>query len=306
MDWHRLGEHWPGHDQSHLITVRPHRWHVQDFGPQDAPTLLLLHGTGSTTHSWRGVIPGLTDSWRVIVPDLPGHGFTKLGALQRSSPRLMAEDIAALLEKLKVKPAAIVGHSAGFALASLLAETVGASALVGLAPALDDFKGAAGWLFPMMAKALAANPFVAPTVARFATEESTRRLIASTGSQIDDLGVACYRACLADTSHVDGTLTMMAQWQLRGVRAQLTELQHPILFLNGSRDEAIQPEGTEAWANRLPSAKAERLDGLGHLAHEEQAELVAKRILDFLSEALPDPAKRPADDGPSSPNSTTR
>ena len=62
----------------------------------EGPDIVLLHGTGASTHSWRALIPLLAERYRVTAIDLPGHGFTRLGARMRSSLECMAEDIATL------------------------------------------------------------------------------------------------------------------------------------------------------------------------------------------------------------------
>lgn len=258
------------------------------MGPETAPAVVLLHGTGGACHSWRALAPALARRFRVVAPDLPGQGFTKLGAMQRSSLDLMAADLAALLHRLDVAPAAAIGHSAGGALALRLAEALPQAprAAIGLNPALDDFGGAAGWLFPIMAKALAVNPFVAPTVSRLTTARGVERLIRATGSEIDAVGLACYRACLASTAHVDGTLTMMAQWRLEGLRRRLGRLALPVLFLTGDRDGAVPPEGAVRAAAEMPEASHRSLGPLGHLAHEEEPERAAAAICGFLDGVL--------------------
>ncbi|MFN5510898.1 MAG: alpha/beta fold hydrolase, partial [Burkholderiales bacterium] len=50
--------------------------HWRDEGPQDAPVLLLLHGTASSLHTWDGWVAELTPRWRVVRLDLPGFGLT--------------------------------------------------------------------------------------------------------------------------------------------------------------------------------------------------------------------------------------
>ncbi|MEL6204281.1 MAG: alpha/beta fold hydrolase BchO [Pseudomonadota bacterium] len=288
MDWSSYAEIWPSAEASRFVEARPHRWHVQEIGAEDAPRILLLHGTGGATHSWRDVAPRLGTDYRVIVPDLPGHGFTKLGALQRSSLELMTDDLMALVERLGAPPDAIVGHSSGAALALRMAQRgpTPPRAIVGINAALEPFAGAAGWLFPMIAKALASNPFTAPAVARMTTERSVKSLIEGTGSQLDPLGLALYRACISDAGHVDGALTMMAQWRLDGLTDALPNTTIPTLLLTGAADRSVPPDVSVRAADRMPQARHERFDGLGHLAHEEAPEAVTKRIAEFLDEAL--------------------
>jgi len=207
--------------------------------------------------------------------------------MQRSGLDLMAEDVATLLDTLRVTPVAVIGHSAGGALALRLADgrlpTV--KAVIGLNPALDDFGGAAGWLFPMMAKALALNPFVAPTLSRLTTPRAVDRLIEATGSQIDPLGRACYRACLASTAHLDGTLTMMSQWQLGRLRRDFARVTVPVLLLTGAKDTAVPPESSRAAVAALPNARHLNLGDYGHLAHEEAPHKTAEAIFTALDYA---------------------
>ena len=61
------------------------RWHVQMMGT--GPQVLLLHGAGAATHSWRDVAPLLARDFTVIAPDLPGHGFTDTPRGRRLIPK---------------------------------------------------------------------------------------------------------------------------------------------------------------------------------------------------------------------------
>src|SRR5882757_10249277 len=46
----------------------------REAGPQDAPTVLLLHGFPSSSHMFRNLIPVLADKYHVVAPDFPGYG----------------------------------------------------------------------------------------------------------------------------------------------------------------------------------------------------------------------------------------
>ena len=112
--WSRDGADWPNRDSSSFVEAAGIRWHVQRMG--EGPPLLLIHGTGAATHSWRGLLPLLAQHFSVIAPDLPGHGFTQSPPAHRLSLPGMAADIGALLRKLEVRPEIAVGHSAGAAI----------------------------------------------------------------------------------------------------------------------------------------------------------------------------------------------
>lgn len=281
MDWARDGAIWPNRAASRFIDLRPHRWHVQVSGI--GPDLLLLHGAGGATQSWRGLLPLLAEQFRVIAPDLPGQGFTRMGTRGRSGLRATAEDLAALCASEGWTPSAIVGHSAGAALALELAGRLRPDRIVGINAALGKFEGIAGWLFPLMAKMMALNPMIPPLLARMSGgPDRARELLATTGSEIDDTGIDLYRMLMADRGHIDGTLTMMAQWNIDGLLERLPQIRVPALLLVGEDDGTVPPRVSHRAAEKLPDARVVTLPGLGHLMHEEAPERIAAAIADFL------------------------
>ena len=286
MDWARIGD-WPLSEMSRQINGPVHRWHAQEDG--EGPTLLLLHGAGGSTHSYRDLVPLLTPSHHVVALDLPGHGFTKFGARQRSGLDAMSKDVARLCVQEGWKPDAIIGHSAGAAVALQMALDVADQGhtpphVIGLNAALGEFPGLAGLIFPLMAKALAAMPF-ATTL--FSTTSSNpnriKSLIASTGSELDATGYDLYRQLVADKNHVDGTLKMMAQWDLRPLLRALPRYEGPVDLITGSKDATVPPSVSEGIAAQMPNATLHPVDGLGHLMHEEQPQAMAQLILSILN-----------------------
>ncbi|WP_370398920.1 alpha/beta fold hydrolase BchO [Sulfitobacter sp. JB4-11] len=274
---------WPMADASRMIDCRPHRWHVQEMG--DGPLLLLIHGAGGATQSWRHLMPLLARTHRVVAMDLPGQGMTRMGARQRCGLHHMAEDITALCTQEGWEPEAIIGHSAGAAIALQMTLAKGAPPVVGLNAALGNFKGLAGLLFPMMAKALALTPMVARIfTASAAQPASVRRLIEGTGSTLRDEDLRWYRRLVSDRDHVDGTLAMMSQWNLTPLLRALPRHHARALLITGARDRAVPPSTSAEVAARMPDAEHITLPDLGHLAHEENAAAVLAPILDFLHE----------------------
>lgn len=277
---------WPNRAASRHVFCAPHLWHVQELG--SGPTLLLIHGAGGASHSWRGLVPLLADHYRLVIIDLPGQGFTRLGARHRCGLDAMAEDLARLMAHEGWKPAAYIGHSAGAAIALRLAEVAPPRAVIGLNAALGQFEGVAGWLFPVMAKLLAAAPFVAQIFSRIAGNPAkVTSLLASTGSTIDAAGQALYLALLRMPSHVDATLAMMAQWTLDGLMARLPQQSTPCLLITATNDHAVPPAKSAQAAQRMPNARWQDVPGFGHLLHEEAPQIVAPLILDFLATLPP-------------------
>ncbi|MET4101665.1 magnesium chelatase accessory protein [Roseovarius sp. MBR-78] len=291
MDWARDLPGWPLSDLSRRVALAPHRWHVQEAGR--GPLLLLLHGAGASTHSWRDLIPDLARDHRVVAIDLPGQGFTAMGARGRCGLVPMASDIAALIAAEGWQPRAIIGHSAGAALALRLALDLPAASatapraprVIGINAALSPFKGLAGVLFPALAKVLAFNPLTALAFTAGGNRQArARRLIEGTGSRLDEAAIGHYAQLIGDRVHVDGTLQMMAQWDVRALLDALPALGAPCLLITGETDRAVPPDVSARAAARLPDARHLRLPELGHLAHEEAPARIAELIRDFVAE----------------------
>lgn len=273
---------WPFRSASQHIRCKAHLWHVQEMG--SGPAVLLLHGAGGATHSFRHLIPLLTESYRVIALDLPGQGFTALGNRARCNLDAMAEDVAALITEQGWHPVAMIGHSAGAAVALRLAEIAPPQAVIGINAALGGFEGVAGWLFPALANLLARLPLVPQLFSKLAgTPRQVHQLLASTGSRIDAAGEAQYLHLLRQPGHVAATLAMMAQWQLDGLMIRLPQQTVPCLLITSTADRAVPPVASQRAAAQMPHAEWINLPRFGHLVHEEAPEQVAALIRDFLA-----------------------
>ena len=289
MDWARQGQGWPHAERSRLVAVDGQRWFVQQWPTpsNDAPRLLLLHGTGASSHSWRGLAPLLAAHAGVTAFDLPGHGFSDPAAGEGATLDGMARGVDALLRQIGVQPTLAIGHSAGAAIAVrwALDQPEGLRALIGLNAALLPLQGLAGQLFSPLARLLAANRLVPHLFAwRAAAPVRVRRLLAGTGSTLDDEGVALYGRLVADPAHVAGALSMMARWDLPALARSLPQLRSPLHLLVGERDGTVPPADAERVRALLPSTTVSRLPGLGHLAHEEQPGLVLQRVLALIDD----------------------
>ncbi|MFO1337369.1 MAG: alpha/beta fold hydrolase BchO [Burkholderiaceae bacterium] len=285
MNWEQEGRDWPNRESSRFVDAAGLRWHVQRMG--QGPTLLLLHGTGAATHSWRDLMPLLAAHFEVVAPDLPGHGFTSPAPVAMRSLPAAAEAVTGLLRALGLSPVAIVGHSAGAAISAQMAlerSHAGTALdalrqLVWLGAALVPFDGWAGRLAAPAARLLARSPLPGWVAGRAREGAAVQRLIDATGSRLDAGGVAAYRTLLASATHVEGVLNLMGGWDLAPLARRLPTLALPVLWLHGEQDRTVPVHQADAVAARLPRLRLERLAGLGHLAHEEQPQRVAQRIL---------------------------
>jgi magnesium chelatase accessory protein len=288
MRWDIDGCHVPHREWSRFITAGGLKWHVQVAGREEAPPLLLIHGTGATTHSFADLAPLLAQQFRVIIPDLPGHGFTQ--KLSTPDPDNVAKAVAALLAELGVAPAMVLGHSVGAAIAFTLAAQglVQPNALVALGGALLPFDGV-GKVYPGLAKALFVNPFM-PAFFSFTTRlQSMPDLLQRwTGSRSTREQVAHYERLFRSPAHTGGALALMAHWDLDAIERTIAHIHCPVLLLHGERDKTVPPSTSHTVARRLAHHGTKvvhhGLPGLGHLAHEEAPERHAELITSFARE----------------------
>lgn len=279
LAWDLDGRDWPNRDSSQFVQASGFRWHVQRKGA-GAP-LLLLHGSGASTHSFASLLPLLAQRFDVIAPDLPGQGFSAQPPEEVYSLPGMARAVAELLRKLEVEPALIIGHSAGAAVGVRMSldRLSAPRAIVGVNAALLPFDAATAPIYSGLAKMLALNPVVPWLFTKIAQRGSTiERLIDETGSRISERSLRIYRRLAATTSHVSATLHMMANWNLAELQRDLPRLATPLHLIVGSRDRTISPGQAARVKELVAHCEVETLPGLGHLAHEESPSLVAEHI----------------------------
>jgi magnesium chelatase accessory protein len=282
LDWESDGRDWPNRGASRFVEADGLRWHVQEMG--EGPVLLLVHGTGAATHSWRRLAPLLAAHFTVVAPDLPGHGFTAMPAHPRGvSLPGMATGLTALLRTIDRVPSVVAGHSAGAAiLARMCLDGAISPRLISLNGAFMPLLGLPGQIFSPLAR-LFSNSRVIPRVFAFHAGVDANvisRLIRNTGSRLDAEGERLYRILARSPRHVAAAFAMMANWDLHPLVRDLGKLAPPLVLAVGTDDRTIRPSDAARVRAVLSRAEIVQLRALGHLAHEENPELVAGLVLE--------------------------
>jgi pimeloyl-ACP methyl ester carboxylesterase len=70
----------------------------REAGPQDAPTILLLHGFPSSSRMWQPLLDRLADRFHLVAPDYPGFGHS-------DAPRLPAAEHSVMHGQLRRRSA---------------------------------------------------------------------------------------------------------------------------------------------------------------------------------------------------------
>ncbi len=266
---------------SRFVEVAGVRLHVRESGPADAPVLLLLHGFGSSLHTWEPWAQVLQSTYRVLRIDLPGAGLTGADPSGDYSDERGMQLLAALLDQLGVQRATLVGHSMGGRLAWRFAaeQPQRVDRLVLIAPdgfASPGFEygkppevGAAVQLMRWVLPKLVLKKGLAPAYANpeLLSEETVTR----------------YHEMLLAPGVRAALIARMQQLVLQDPTPLLARIKAPTLLLWGEQDAMIPLANAQDYLRAMPSARLVVVPGVGHLPHEEAPATSLPALLDFLS-----------------------
>lgn len=111
----------PNPGELEFVELPGYRMAYRQWGDTSATdALVLVHGITSSSLSWVRVAPRLAEWTRVIAVDLKGHGDSDRPA---SGYRLedQADEVATLIQKLRLGNVQLMGHSWGGAISTILA-----------------------------------------------------------------------------------------------------------------------------------------------------------------------------------------
>ncbi|MER6075094.1 alpha/beta hydrolase [Streptomyces sp. NPDC001817] len=249
--------------------------HVGQDGPRDAPALLLIHGSASSSRSWDPMVALLTGSHRVVRIDLLGHGRSAKPADRSYAIPDQARRAGVALDRLGVEHAVVVGHSSGGVVATALAEQrpdlVTALALINTGPSLDAF-------IPSESAAIG--------LLQWPPTDEQLRQFASTG--FSRVGYRIPEELLADVrgmTYHSLTTTMRATrsyLEQRTLPDRLTVLGKPLLVIFGEDDRRWRSSSASDY-RAVPGAKVELLSGLGHSPILEDPPRAATPLLAFTA-----------------------
>jgi pimeloyl-ACP methyl ester carboxylesterase len=238
-------------------------------------TLVLLHGFGSSTLTWRKVTDALTNEGRVIAFDRPGFGFTErpivTGTSNPYTPEAQGALTLGLLDALEVQNAVLVASSEGAAIAVELAlehpERVAGLVLVG--PVLE------GRAPPALARVFANTPQGArlgPYIMRqFEGEpglELLRRAYADP-ERLTETDIADYRRPLRADNWDRALWEVTKASRTFDLTPRLAELTVPTLIVSGAGDGVVPPEVSRDASAQIPNARFVEIPACGHLPQQE-------------------------------------
>lgn len=258
------------------------RLHVRDSGPKDAPVVLLLHGFGSSLHTWDAWAAALAVDRRVIRFDLPGSGLTGADPTGDYSDERSVQVIAALMDALGVPRASLVGHSMGGRMAWRFAAALPARVdkLVLLAP--DGF-ASPGFEYGKAPDVGAAVRLMRYVLPRPLLTMSLKPAYADPAQMTEERATRYHDLMLAPG--VRGAMIQrMEQMVLTDPQPLLQRIASPTLLVWGDKDAMIPVANAADYLRAMPKARLVTLPNVGHLPQEEAPAASLAAVQAFLHE----------------------
>ena len=252
---------------STFLTVAGIRLHLRDTGPRAAPAVVMLHGFGSSLDTWNAWADPLSVDHRVIRLDLPGFGLTGADPTGDYTDARTIAVLLALLDRLGVQRATLIGNSMGgrFAWEFAAAHPDRVSKLVLVSP--DGFRSP-GIEYgkkqdvPLMMRVL---PYAMPM---FMLRPSLQAAYADPSKMTEATLMRTYDMLLAPGVR-RAVIARMEQVVLQDPRPLLAGITAPTLLLWGDKDAMIPIGNAQDYLAAIPDARLVTLPGIGHTPQEE-------------------------------------
>jgi pimeloyl-ACP methyl ester carboxylesterase len=217
--------------------------------------VVLLHGGLANSSYWGHQVRALQRRHQVIVLDSRGHGRSNRNE-QPYGYDLMASDVLALMDHLKLRKAAIVGWSDG--------------AIIGLDIAVNHPERVS----KLFAFAANSDP---SGVADIAKSDVFNAYIARAGEEYKRLSPTPgeYKSFVEE-------ITRMWETQPKWTDADLAKIKVPTWIVDADHDEAIKRENTEFMAAHIPGAGLLIQPNVSHFSFMQDREQFTGDVLHFL------------------------
>jgi len=254
------------------IRIRDIDIHYESAG--DGPSLVFIHGLGSSTRDWERQVAFFSSRYRVVTFDCRGHGQSDKPRGPYSVP-MFAEDAAGLIKSLGTAPAHIVGLSMGgmiaFQLAVMEPDLVKTMVIVNSGPAMILRTRREKWMF--FKRRLVARFFGMRMMGKFLAkillpepeQEPLRKLLVERWSENDRLAYLASMKALFGWSVLD----------------QVNTIRCPALIVTAEQDYT-PVAAKEAYAALMPRAEVVVIGKSRHLTPIDQAAAFNEAVMSFL------------------------
>jgi len=280
-----LSQRW-SQEPSQFLNIAGMNVHLRDEGPKtDNESIVLIHGTSSSLHTWDGWVDALKEDRRVIRFDLPGFGLTGPDPENNYKIERYAEVVIAVLDELKVKKAVLAGNSLGgyvsWATAVLYPNRVSKLILV----------DASGYRFQPESVPLAFKLAQHPLASLLLKDVLPKSLVADSVKNVygnpdlvsDELVDRYYDLSLREGNR-SALKARFKQMSPGFLVDKIKTISAPTLIIWGGKDRLILPKFGHQFDQDITNSHLVVFDELGHVPHEENPQSTVLAVKQFLEE----------------------
>ena len=269
------------------IPVRDVTLNVETAGR--GPALVLLHGFTGSTATWRPFLSRFSIRRSIVAIDILGHGRSDTPAdPRRYAIEQAAADVTAVLDRLAIAHAAVLGYSMGGRIALFLAaaapERVTALVLESASPGIAE---------PSRRRVRAeedaalADAIERDGVTAFVDRWERLPLFASQGRLAPGARAEIHAARLANSARgLANSLRGLGQGVQPPLFDRLETVAMPALVIAGALDAPYTAIG-RTLCRRMPNARLVVINGAGHAVHVEEPAAFENAVTDFLDHVTP-------------------
>ena len=260
--------------QEKTATVFGAKIYYQEAGDAAKPTVILLHGLGSSTVSWQLNIAALSANYRVIALDQIGFGKSDKPPLKYRVGTYV-DFLDKFMSELKIEKAHLVGNSLGGWVAALTAikypnrvEKIVLADAAGLKPREVDLK-----------QIYALN---------YSTRDEVRQLLklvffnqAVFGSELFVDQSMNVRVQAGDGYTINSLIESIKREE-DFLNNRLSEIKKPTLIIWGKQDGLLPVADAEIFNKGITGSELAIFDQCGHVPQVEKATDFNKKVLEFL------------------------
>jgi pimeloyl-ACP methyl ester carboxylesterase len=259
---------------------------------QGRPAIILLHGFGASTFSWREVITPLSEYGTVVAFDRPAFGLTarpipaEWQGQNPYSPSAQVNILFGLMDALDIRQAVLVGNSAGgtVAMNAALTQPERVLALVLVDAAVYSGGGAPGWVRPLLDTPQAHH--LGPLLVRSIGERGMDLLDSAwhDRNRITPEIVEGYRRPLQAENWDVGLWQLTRSSRASDLADRLDEFTMPVLVVTGDDDRIVPTDDSLRLADEIPGAGLAVFESCGHVPQEECPEAFLQAVIPFLQQ----------------------
>ncbi len=277
--------HWQN-EQSRFLSVGDAEVHYRREGNPDGPTIVLLHGTAASLHTWDAWVEILGDDYSIVRFDLPGFGLTGPHPDNDYSIDAYVAMVDGVVRELGLDRFALAGNSLGGNIAwqYALAHPQKLAAMALLDPSGFPSDGPKPIVFRLASIPLL-NKLLTLFGPRWLIESSLLEVYAD-DTLVTPALIDRYHELALYEGNRDAFVQRTVQWEAAPV-ARLGEITTPTLILWGEEDRWIPVGDAARFAAAITGAELITYPDVGHLPMEENAARSARDLDQFLRATLP-------------------